>query len=137
MVHPSHVAPRKEFWYPWIWWLGWPQNQSGWSWRKETLLPLSGFEPQTIQLIASCHANFATNNFRWIFWFMTLLELKSKAACLIIKHLLHHKMYTKHKQNLRTYMNFIKKHISPYLTLLSSLSGMVMWKKFQSKHNLK
>jgi len=36
-----------------------------------------------------------------------------------------------------SYVKFMKKHISPCLTLLSSLSGMVMWKKFQSKHNLK
>jgi hypothetical protein len=33
-------------------------------------------------------------------------------------------------------MKFIKQNISPYLILLSFLSGMVMWKKFQSKHNL-
>ena len=52
----NHFNPRKENRYPFYWRLGAPQGQSGWVCK---ISPLLGFDPWTVQTVASCYTNWA------------------------------------------------------------------------------
>jgi hypothetical protein len=55
--HASAATPWKELWYPSNRRLGGPQGLSG-GFGKGKVLPLTGFEPQTVQPVASCSKDY-------------------------------------------------------------------------------
>jgi hypothetical protein len=56
MLHPGGLTPRRDTWYPSCRKLNGPQGWSGEVWK---ILLLLGFDPQTVQPIASCYTNYA------------------------------------------------------------------------------
>jgi hypothetical protein len=57
MPRPSRFTTRQEIRYPLYRRLSGPQGQSRWVWK---ILPPTGFNPQTVQLIASCYTDYTT-----------------------------------------------------------------------------
>jgi hypothetical protein len=56
---PQHFVPREEPLYPLNRCLSETQSQSRQFWIREYYLPLPGFEPQTLQPLASRYTNYA------------------------------------------------------------------------------
>ena len=54
---PSHSLPLGKTWYPLYRRLGGPQGRSG---QVRKILPPPGFDPWTVQPVASCYTNYAT-----------------------------------------------------------------------------
>jgi len=59
---PNRFTPRKETLYSLYRKLGEPQSQSGQVWK---LAPPPGFNPQTVQSVASHYTNFANPAHTW------------------------------------------------------------------------
>jgi hypothetical protein len=56
MPRPGHFTPRKETWYPLHRRVGRPQGRSG---RVGKISPTLGFDPQTVQPVASRYIEYA------------------------------------------------------------------------------
>jgi hypothetical protein len=55
---PADLHPRKEPWYPLYRWLAGPQGRPRLLWWKENLFPPTGFEPRTVQAVASRYIDY-------------------------------------------------------------------------------
>jgi hypothetical protein len=56
MPHPGRIRPGKETHYPLYRRLGGPKGRSG---RVRKISPLPGFDPRTVQPVASCYIDWA------------------------------------------------------------------------------
>jgi hypothetical protein len=54
---PGHPLPLGKTWYTLYKRLGGPQ---GWCQQLQKILPPPGFDPRTVQSVASCYTNYAT-----------------------------------------------------------------------------